>query len=59
MSNWIGDFHPALLLRALGLVVIFSALYVYRLLAHPPWSLGASLRQRILRGSPPWRHHRL
>lgn len=59
MSNWIGDFHHALLLRVLGLVLIFSALYLCRLLAPALWRFGISLSQRVSEGTPTWRHHRL
>ncbi len=59
MSNWIGDFHHALLLRVLGLVLIFGALYVCRLLAPSLRRFGTSLGQRVFHGLPAWRHHRL
>lgn len=52
MSNWMTDYHHALLLRLLGIALFLGAWTVCRLLVRRIWSFGSLLIQRLPQGAP-------
>jgi hypothetical protein len=59
MSNWIIDYHHALLIRLISLVLLVLVLFALRLLARHVWQVGSSLVRRLPQGTPLCRHQRL
>ena len=57
MSNWIIDYHHALMLRLLGILLFLGAWVMFTLIGRQVWHAGSNLLQRCAQGIPAW-HHR-
>ncbi len=57
MSNWIIDYHHALMLRLVGVVVFLGVWMTLTLIGRWVWRAASSLMQRPPQGIPLW-HHR-
>jgi hypothetical protein len=57
MSHWITDYHHALMLRLVGIVLFLGAWMMLALTGRVVWRTGSSLLERPAQGRPIW-HHR-
>ena len=56
MSNWIIDYHHALMLRLVGIVLFLGGWVMLALIGHWVWHVGSSLMQRPQERMPIWHH---
>jgi len=56
MSNWLTDYHHALMLRLAAIVLALSAWMLLALLGRPAWRAASNLLQRTAHGKPLWHH---
>lgn len=59
MDNWIIDYHHALLIRLIGLVVLLCVVFTLSLLVRQVCQVGSSLMRHLRQGIPICRHQKL